>query len=109
MKAFTAMTSTPLAAPLTATTTPLARWTRGETRSQPYRYTPSAIDSRKNARPSRLKGMPINGPACSMKVGQSRPSSKLSTVPEIAPTANRIAVPLAQRCARSRYTGSPVR
>ena len=32
-----------------------------------------------------------------MKRGHSRPSSNDSTVPDTAPTANRIAVPLAQR------------
>jgi len=52
--------------------------------------------------------MPMIGPACSMNRGQSSPSSKLSTVPDTAPTANRMAVPFAHRLARSRYTGSPV-
>ena len=56
----------------------------------------------KNAKPSSEKGRPMMEPACSMKVGQSRPSSKESTVPETAPTAKRIAVPLAQRRASSR-------
>ena len=41
-----------------------------------------------------------------MKWGHSSPSSKDSTVPDTAPTANRIAVPLAQRLASSRSTGS---
>jgi hypothetical protein len=41
-------------------------------------------------------------PANSMNPGQSSPSSKDSTVPETAPTAKRIAVPLAHRLARSR-------
>jgi len=63
----------------------------------------------KNAKPSSEKGMPMTGPACSMKVGQSSPSSKLSTVPETAPTAKRMAVPLAQRCANSRKIASPLR
>jgi hypothetical protein len=56
----------------------------------------------KKAKPSREKGMPMIAPACSMKVGQRSPSSKESTVPETAPTANRMAVPLAQRRVSSR-------
>jgi hypothetical protein len=43
-----------------------------------------------------------------MKVGQSRPNSKERTVPETAPTAKRMAVPLDQRLARVRNTASPV-
>src|SRR5439155_18789822 len=45
----------------------------------------------------------------SMKPGQSKPSSNESTVPETAPTANKIAVPFAHRLQRSRYTGRFVR
>jgi hypothetical protein len=48
------------------------------------------------------------GPANSMKPGQSSPSSKESTVPDTAPTAKRIAVPLDHRFARSRWMASPV-
>ena len=62
----------------------------------------------KNANPSSENGIPITGPANRMKVGQSRPSSNDSTVPDTAPMANRIAVPLAQRLARSRHSRSPV-
>ena len=40
----------------------------------------------KKARPSSENGMPMMGPACRMKVGQSSPSSKESTVPDTAPT-----------------------
>ncbi len=53
--------------------------------------------------------MPMIGPAKRMKPGHKSPSSNESTVPDTAPTANRIAVPRAQRLARSRYTGSRVR
>ena len=67
------------------------------------------IASVKNAKPSRENGKPISGPASSMKRGHSNPSSKERAVPETAPTANRIAVPLAHRFAKSRYTSSPVR
>ena len=63
----------------------------------------------KNAKPSSENGMPMMGPATRMNPGHSRPSSNDSTVPDTAPTANRIAVPRAQRLARSRWTGSPVR
>src|SRR6266704_3304410 len=63
----------------------------------------------KNAKPSNENGIPMMAPACSMKPGQSKPSSKESTVPETAPTANKIAVPFAHRLQRSRYTGCFVR
>ena len=48
------------------------------------------------------KGMPITAPADCIKCGQSKPSSKESTVPETAPTAARIVVPLAHRIASKR-------
>jgi hypothetical protein len=70
---------------------------------------PRKMASVKNAKPSSENGMPMIAPACSMNVGQSSPSSKLNTVPETAPTANRMAVPLAHRLASSRSTGSRVR
>lgn len=44
-----------------------------------------------------------------MNPGHKSPSSNESTVPDTAPTANRIAVPFAQRCASVRYTSSFVR
>ncbi len=62
----------------------------------------------KKANPSSEKGMPMIGPASSMNRGHRRPSSKDSTVPDTAPTANRMAVPRAHRLARSRYIGSRV-
>ena len=43
-----------------------------------------------------------------MNSGHSNPSSNESTVPDTAPTANRIAVHLAHRLARTRYAGLPV-
>src|SRR2546422_11508575 len=63
----------------------------------------------KNAKPSSEKGIPMIAPACCMKPGQSKPSSNESTVPETAPTANKMAVPFAHRWQRSRYTGCFVR
>ncbi len=56
----------------------------------------------KNAKPSSENGIPMIGPANAMNLGQRNPSSNDNTVPETAPTANRIAVPLAQRRASSR-------
>src|SRR3954452_23864401 len=53
--------------------------------------------------------MPKIGPAKAMNVGQRRPSSNESTVPETAPTAKRMAVPWAQRRARRRLASSPLR
>ena len=44
-----------------------------------------------------------------MKRGHNSPSSNDNTVPETAPTAKRIAAPLAHRCARILYVSSPVR
>jgi hypothetical protein len=61
----------------------------------------------KNAKPSSAKGRPTTSPKVRMKVGQSRPSSKESTVPETAPTAKRMLVPLAMRRDSSRHAGSP--
>src|SRR5512135_1730608 len=63
----------------------------------------------KNAKPSSENGIPMIAPANRMNAGQSRPSSNDSTVPDTAPTAKRIAVPRAQRLARSRWMGSPER
>ena len=63
---------------------------------------PRKIASVKKAKPSSENGMPMIAPAKAMNRGHSRPSSKESTVPETAPTANRMAVPLAQRRASSR-------
>src|SRR5262245_37991449 len=63
----------------------------------------------KNANPSSENGIPIIGPAQRMNSGQSSPNSNDSTVPETAPTANRIAVPLAQWRVSAIRAASPVR
>src|SRR5258705_7814945 len=42
----------------------------------PYRKTPNAIASIKNAVPSQENGIPIIAPACFINSGQSKPSSK---------------------------------
>jgi hypothetical protein len=63
---------------------------------------PRKIASTKKANPSSVNGRPMIEPAKAMKRGQSRPSSNDSTVPETAPTANRIAVPFAHRSASRR-------
>ncbi len=52
--------------------------------------------------------MPTIGPAKRMNSGNRSPSSNDSTVPDTAPTANRIATPLDQRFASSRSSASPV-
>ena len=62
----------------------------------------------KKAKPSSENGIPMMAPAYFMNSGHSRLSSNDSTVPDTAPTANRMAVPLAQRLASSRYVESPV-
>ena len=61
---------------------------------------PRKIASVKNANPSSENGIPMIGPANSMNRGHRSPSSNDSTVPDTAPTANRIAVPFAQRLAK---------
>ena len=47
--ALTAMTSTPLATPEIATTTPHHQWTRGDNRFSPYRKSPKKMASKKKA------------------------------------------------------------
>src|SRR4029077_2615858 len=90
-------TKTELSAPLTATGIPVSQCAMGLSRSQPYRYRPRKIASRKNAKPSAEKGRPKIAPEKAMNRGHSRPSSKESAVPDTAPTANRIPNALAQR------------
>src|SRR6266567_424848 len=70
---------------------------RGERRSQPYRYRPRKIASKKKANPSRANGSPTTAPANLMYVGHSRPSSNERMVPETAPIAKRMAAALVQR------------
>ena len=55
-----------------------------------------AMASIKKAVPSREKGKPKMGPACSINLGHNKPSSKESTVPETAPVAKKMATPLLQ-------------
>ncbi len=85
----------PETTPVTPTATPEAKCTRSGNLSQPYKNSPSAMASRKNAVPSHEKGKPMMGPACTMKVGHRNPSSSESTVPDTAPTAKNTATPLA--------------
>src|SRR5207249_2482078 len=59
---------------------------------------PRKIASVKNANPSSENGIPMMGPANRMNSGHNSPSSNDSTVPDTAPTANRIAVAGAGRC-----------
>ena len=53
------------------------------------------IASRKKAMPSSANGRPITSPNSDIMPGHSRPISKLSIVPDTAPTANRTAETLA--------------
>jgi len=55
----------------------------------------------KKANPSAVKGRPKIAPEKAMKRGQRRPSSNERTVPETAPTANRMPKALDQRRASS--------
>ena len=55
----------------------------------------------KKNRPSKAKGTPKASPHRPMNFGQSRPNSKLSTVPVTAPTAKVTAMYFDQRCASS--------
>src|SRR5713101_9384823 len=60
----------------------------------------------KNANPSAENGRPKMPPEKAMKRGQRRPSSKESTVPETAPTANRMPNALDQRLASTIHASS---
>jgi hypothetical protein len=107
--AFAVTTKNADATPATSTGTPVSTWIRGGRRSQAYSQIPRKIASMKKANPSSAKPTPMIGPANSMNRGQSRPSSNERTVPETAPTAKRMAVPLAHRFAKARYTSCLVR
>ena len=63
---------------------------------------PRKIASVKNAKPSSANGSPITGPNVPMNAGHSSPSSNDSTVPDTAPTANRMPVPLASSLVSAR-------
>jgi hypothetical protein len=67
---------------------------------------PRKIASTKNESPSKANGNPSTSPNRPISPGQSRPISKLSTVPDTAPMAKSTADTLAQRCASPRATGS---
>ena len=64
------------------------------------------IASVKKNSPSKAKGTPKASPQVAMNFGQSRPNSKLSTVPVTAPTANVTAMYFDQRWASSSAAGS---
>ena len=58
---------------------------------------PRKIASTKKDRPSKANGRPSTSPNVPISPGQSRPISKLRTVPETAPIANSTAETLAHR------------
>ena len=63
---------------------------------------PMKMASTKNEKPSTAKPSPKTEPKVAVKLGQSRPISKLRIVPVITPTANRATITLVQRLARVR-------
>ncbi len=67
------------------------------------------IASRKNEKPSIANPSPKTPPNVAVKLGQSRPISKLRIVPVITPTAKSATMIRVQRRASVRYSGSPVR
>ena len=67
---------------------------------------PRKIASTKNERPSKANGRPSTSPYGPISPGHSNPISKLSTVPDTAPMANRTAETLAQRFASPSATAS---
>src|ERR1700680_367446 len=79
---------------------------RGVSLSQPYRYRPRKMASRKNAKPSKAKAGPTTEPANLIQVGQSRPSSNERMIPDTAPIANRMADARAQRRVKAIHSGS---
>ena len=60
------------------------------------------IASRKKEKPSIAKPSPKTPPNVPVKFGHKRPISKLSTVPVITPTANRVSITFDQRRASVR-------
>ena len=62
----------------------------------------------KNAKPSAVNGKPKIAPEKAMNLGQSRPSSNESVVPDTAPTANKMPNAFDQRRARLSQTSSLV-
>src|SRR3954447_731269 len=66
---------------------------------------PRNIASTKNDKPSNANGRPSTSPKRPIRPGHSRPISKLSTVPDTAPMANRTADTLPQRLARPSAAG----
>jgi hypothetical protein len=62
----------------------------------------------KNAVPSSENGIPKIGPACFIKPGHNKPSSKERTVPDTAPVAKKIATPLLHAFVMLRYAMSLV-
>jgi len=101
IQAFASVTNAAEIGPLMTIGNALSQWLRGESLSQPYKYSPMKIASMKNAKPSSENGKPMMPPAYFMNCGHSKPNSKDRIVPETAPTANKIAIPLAQTRARS--------
>ena len=67
------------------------------------------IASTKKEKPSNAKPSPKTSPKEAMKLGQSRPNSKLRIVPVTTPTAKSAIITFDQRRASVRYSGSPVR
>ena len=68
---------------------------------------PRKIASTKNANASRANGRPITEPQRPISPGQKSPSAKDRTVPETAPTANRIPSAFAHRLASAIHVASP--
>ena len=63
---------------------------------------PMKIASRKNEKPSMAKPSPNTLPNVAVKLGHSRPISKLRIVPVITPTANSAIITRVQRRASVR-------
>src|SRR3954471_7318498 len=93
--------------PASAIGTPIARCTRGPTRSQLYTYIAMKIASVKNAKPSIPNASPNTDPNVAMKFGQSSPSSNDRIVPVTTPTANRTTSAFDQRRGGGRAGAGP--
>ena len=97
MKAFTRVTKKAEAAPLTATTTPANRCSRRRDPLAPVEVDAQEDGLGEEGEALEREGQADDGAEAPMKCGHSSPSSNDSTVPETAPTAKRMPVPLASR------------
>src|SRR6185312_5515226 len=109
IQALTATMNCDASAPVMTTGSDVSQWARGESLSQPYRYRPRKIASRKKQKPSNVNISPTMPDENAMKRDQSSPNSNERAVPDTAPTTKRMPAALLQRRARVYQVTSRVR